>query len=386
MITSMVKKQLLVFWTAAVVATVVLAIVFLRVPEAVGYGRYVVTAEFEQGAGLYDGAQVNFRGSPVGKVTDMALTEERIEVELTLEDDVEVPDDVRVEIHSMSAVGEQFVELVPPKGSTARGALADGDRIAADRTSYPVEIGPVLDNVHALVRSVPRRELDVVLDEAALAFQGRDGDLQTILDGSQAFLADAEKAFGPTRKLIQDAGPLLDAVNGRAGNIDALTRNLARVTDELRAGDADIRRLLADGPAFAAASTDLLDDLNLVLPPLLKPLVTISQLLATYRNNVGQVLSDYPVALSIVQSVNYPDLSRHEVELTLANIAKPGECLTGFLPVSQWRNPFDTSLIDPRLLYCTEGADDPRAVRGARNIPCVENPGQRAGAVSRCRD
>jgi len=386
MITSMVKKQLLVFWTAAVVATVVLAIVFLRVPEAVGYGRYVVTAEFDQAAGLYDGAQVNFRGSPVGKVTDLALTEERIEVELTLKDDVDLPEDVRVEIHSMSAVGEQYVELVPPAGSTASGTLADGDRIPAERTSFPVEIGPVLDNVDALVRSVPRDDLDTVLEEAALAFEGRDGDLQAILDGSQEFLEDAGEAFEPTSKLIQDTGPLLNAVNGRAGNIDALTRNLARVTDELRAGDADLRRLLADGPAFAATSSDLLDDLTLVLPPLLKPLGVISRLLSTYRDNVGQLLSDYPVALSVVQSVNLRDLGQHEIALTLANISKPGECLVGFLPVSQWRSPFDTSLVDPRLLYCTEGADDPRAVRGARNIPCVENPGQRAGTVARCRD
>jgi len=249
-----------------------------------------------------------------------------------------------------------------------------------------VEIGPVLDNVDALVRSVPRRELDVVLEEAALAFEGRDGDLQTILDGSQAFLADAERAFGPTRKLIQDTGPLLATVNGRAGNIDSLTRNLARVTDELRAGDADIRRLLADGPAFAGTTTSLLDDLNLVLPPLLKPLGSVSRVLGAYQGNLGQVLSDYPIALSIVQSVNYPDLGRHELELTLANISKPGECLSGFLPVSEWRSPFDTALIDPQLLYCTASADDPRAVRGARNIPCVENPGRRAATPARCRD
>lgn len=385
MITPLVKKQLLVFWSAAAVAGLVLGIVFLRVPEALGVGRYAVEARFDEGAGLYDGAQVNFRGSPVGKVTAMRIEDHGITAELTLEDDVDVPDDVRAEVRSMSAVGEQYVELAPTADSSD-DRLGEGDVIPVERTSVPVEIGPVLDHVDRLVRSLPQDDLDTVLEETALALDQRDGDLQAILDGSAVILGEAEQAFAPTRRLIRDVDPLLSTVNRRATNLDSLTRNLAQVTGELRAGDADLRALLADGPAFAAETTALLSDLEPVVPALLEPLNTVASVLSTYEAHIGQLLGDYPVALAIVQSINADYADQHQVSLTLANFNKPGECTKGFLPVSQWLSPFDESLVDPQLLWCDEDPGDPRVVRGARNLPCAENPAVRAPTVWQCRE
>lgn len=384
MITSLVKKQLMVFWSLAAIAAVVLGIVFLRVPEAMGIGRYSVTAEFSEGAGLYDGAQVNFRGNPVGKVTEMRLGDSGIEAELTLDDDVTVPDGVRAEIHSMSAVGEQYVELVPAGEGTGR--LSAGDTIPRERTSFPVEIGPVLDNVDALVRSLPRDDLGTVLDETARALDQRDGDIQSILDGSTAILGDAQEAFEPTRALIRDLDPLLSEVNGEAGHVNSLMRNLAQVTAELKAGDQDLRLLLDRGPAFAAETTDFLTELEPVVPALLGPLGTVSRVLATYNRHLAQLLSDYPDALAVVQSINLPHLGEHQLRLSLSNISKPGECVRGFLPVNQWQSPFDTSTADPKLVWCAEPSADPRAVRGARNVPCAENSDRRAATVWQCRD
>jgi len=384
-ITSLVKKQLLAFWTAAAIAGVVLAVVFLRVPEALGIARYHVDVRFAQAAGLYDGAQVNYRGHPVGKVSELILDDRGITARLTLEDDVDIPGDVRAEVHSMSAVGEQYLELVPP-GDPAVGTLGDGDVIPVERTSVPVEIGPVLDHVDRLVRSLPRQQLDTVLEETARALNQRDGDVQAILDGSSAILRDADRAFAPTRKLVEDTHPLLSTVNANATNLDTLTRNLAQVTTELRDGDDDLRTLLARGPGFAAETTHLVDDLEPVVPALLAPLNAVASVLETYQAHVAQLLSDYPVALAIVQSVNADHADTHEINLTLANLTKPGECTQGFLPVSQWRSPFDEGLVDPQLLFCTADAGDPRAVRGARNIPCAENPARRAATVWLCRD
>lgn len=384
MITSLVKKQLLVFWSLAAIAALVLGIVFLRVPEAMGIGRYSVTAEFSEGAGLYDGAQVNFRGNPVGKVTEMTLGDSGIEAELTLEDGVAVPAGVRAEIHSMSAVGEQYVELVPVGEETGR--LSAGDTIPRERTSFPVEIGPVLDNVDALVRSLPRSDLDTVLDETARALDQRDGDIQAILDGSTAILGDAQEAFEPTRDLIRDLDPLLSEVNGEAGHVSSLTRNLAQVTAELKAGDQDLRLLLDRGPAFAAETTGFLTELEPVVPALLGPLRTVAGVLATYNRHVAQLLSDYPEALAVVQSINLPHLGEHQLRLSLANVNKPGECVRGFLPVSQWQSPLDPRSVDPKLVWCAEPSHDPRAVRGARNVPCAENADRRAATVWQCRD
>jgi len=383
---SLIKKQLVVLGTASVLGTGVLAMTFLRVPEAMGVGRYDVTVQFAEGAGIYDGAQVSYLGHPVGKVTSLGLADEGIEARLQLVDDVSVPANVLAEIHSRSAVGEQYVALVPPGTGASPDDLGEGAVIPVDRTSFPVEIGPVLDHVNELVQSLPNKDLTTLLDESRQVLDGRDGDLQSILDGGSAILAAADDALPATKKLLRDTEPLLRSVNGTSAHIQSFTSDLAQVTAELRAGDEDLRTLLRTGPAFAAETNALLDDLEVVLPAFLSPLNAVTSVLATYNGHLASVLSTYPEAVAAVQSVTLTELGTHDVRLTLANADNPPACFKGFLPVDQWRSPFETSLIDTPLLYCDEDPADPRNVRGARNIPCPDDPARRAPTPALCRD
>ena len=392
-ISAFIRKQLIAFSIASVVGIVILAVVFLRIPETLGWGRYDVKADFADGAGLYQGAQVNYRGTPVGKVTAMKLADDGIVVTMSIKNGTRIPADVRAEIHSVSAVGEQYVELAPNPSasagasapSTARDLRAD-DVIGVDRTSTPVEIGPVLDNGARLVDSVPRDQLAALLGETSTALKGRDQDLQAILDGSHDFLQAADASFPQTQALLTDAEPLLTTMNGSGGHIEALSTQLASVTSQLKAGDGDLRELLASGPGFADETAAFLRELGPILPAFLEPFNTVAGVLATYRDYVAQVLSDYPAALTYVQSVTLQDVGMHAVRLTVANANKPSECTSGFLPVSKWRLPDDVGMAYTPLYYCTAPWSDTRAVRGARNIPCPHDPGRREATPAQCRE
>jgi phospholipid/cholesterol/gamma-HCH transport system substrate-binding protein len=379
----LIKKQLIAFGIASVVGIVVLAMTFLRVPETVGFQRYEVDVEFKQAAGLYEGAEVTYLGHPVGKVESMEVKGDHLVARLNLASDTEVPASVGAEIHSRSAVGEQYVDLVETDAGGDE-VLADGDLIPMTRTSAPVEIGPVLDNVYALVESLDEKQLSILLRETSAGLDGRTGDLQTILDDGAALIALADANFDQTAALIRGTGPLLAKINGRSDNIGRFTRNLQQVTDELRAGDADIRALLDRGPEFAETTNVLLDDLESDLPPLLQSTNTVSRVLNLYDPYLRQILSDYPLAAAAVQSVTMPAIDDKAVRLTLANFADPPECIEGFVPVSDWASPFDTSPRKNPLVFCTAPHDDPRAVRGARNIPCPQNPARREGDAAAC--
>lgn len=381
-----IRKQLIAFAIAAVVGAVVLAVSFLRVPEELGIGRHKVSAEFAQAAGLYAGAEVTYLGHPVGKVEDLDLAGDRMVAEFSLVDDVDIPASVTAEIHSRSAVGEQYVSLVPVREESAAEVtpLADGDLIPIDRTSYPVEIGPVLDNVQALVSSLDEKKLSLLIDESGQALSGRAGDLQALLDSSSNLIETADANFRPTADLLRDLGPVLGAINGEGEGIARLARNLDQVTAELRAGDADLRKLLADGPAFTTETIGLIDDLSISLPTLLQRTNPVLGTLRTYNGHLAQILSDYPLAVATVQSVTLPALSSHAVRLTLANADKPPVCVKGFVPANKWASPFDASPRSTPLSYCKLPANDPRGVRGARNIPCPADPGRREGDATKC--
>jgi phospholipid/cholesterol/gamma-HCH transport system substrate-binding protein len=378
-----IKKQLIAFTIAAVVGAVILAMSFLKVPEMLGMGRHTVNADFAQGAGLYKGAEVTYLGAPVGKVKGMHLAGDKLVVEMSLVNSVDVPASVSAEIHSRSAVGEQYVSLVPD-APAAGPDLRDGDQIPMSRTSYPVEIGPVLDHVQSLVASLDEKKLSSFIDETGAAFAGRTGDLQKILDGGNHLIDAADANFRPTAALLRDLEPVLGTVNGHSSNIARLTRNLDQVTTELRAGDADLRRLLANGPRFTATTLTFLDDLGERLPALISRTNPVLGLLVTYNRHLAQLLSDLPLAAAAVQSATLTELGSHEVRLTLANANKPPECTEGFLPPSQWASPLDLTPRKTPLLYCKAPRSDPRGVRGARNIPCATDPTRREGDARKC--
>jgi phospholipid/cholesterol/gamma-HCH transport system substrate-binding protein len=173
-------------------------------------------------------------------------------------------------------------------------------------------------------------------------------------------------------------------LNTHAGALDHLTRNLDQVTHELRAGDGDVRALLAKGPTFSTTTTQFLDQLGRQLPGLLGVANPVLRTLSVYNPALEQLLSDFPMALSIVQSVTLGSGSESMVRLTLANIMDPPECTKGFLPVSRWTSPLDVRPRRTPLVYCDEPRSDPRDVRGVRNVPCPLNPARREADASRC--
>ncbi|GAB3075004.1 MlaD family protein [Nocardioides zeae] len=402
MITPLIRRQLAAILVTTIVAALALGGFFLRLPETLKLGRYDVAVDLPVGGGIYDGAEVTYLGDPVGRVRDVVLTDSGVRVTLRLVDDVVIPAGVRAEVRSRSAVGEQYVALSPATSTAsttastaATGAsagdsapdgerLAEGDVIPVERTTIPVAIGPVLDNVDALARSVDAEDLDTVLDEAAAALQGREGALQDILDDGSSLLAQADAAFEPTELLLTDAEPVLTTVAGESENIAALTAQLADLTGQLRAGDADLRVLLQQGPGSLDQMTGLVDDLGALLPGLLPPLTRVTGVLEVWDQHLASLLAEYPAALRAVQSVTLPALGTHDVRLTLANVNRPAECVEGFLPPSEWASPYDLSVRELAYLYCQAPSDDPRGVRGARNLPCPDDPARREGVAAAC--
>ena len=106
--------QMAVFIAISVIAIGIMAFGYMRLPNLLfGAGHYRVTLELPETGGLYPRSNVTYRGSEIGKVTSVELTDRGAEATLSLETSPEIPADLKAEVRSMSAVGEQFVELLP---------------------------------------------------------------------------------------------------------------------------------------------------------------------------------------------------------------------------------------------------------------------------------
>lgn len=115
-----IKIQLAIFTAVAVIAGSVMIFGYIRLPAMLGIGHYTVTMQLSQAAGLYDSANVTYRGTEVGRVTAVRLAEDGVVAELTLRSNIPIPSDLEAEVHSTSAIGEQYVALLPRSGDARR--------------------------------------------------------------------------------------------------------------------------------------------------------------------------------------------------------------------------------------------------------------------------
>ncbi|CAN5753786.1 MlaD family protein [soil metagenome] len=387
MLTRFVRTQLIIFTIASVIGVAVMLVTYLQAPTLLGLDRITVKLQLPASGGLYRFSNVTYRGVQVGKVTALIPTRDGAEATLSLNTSPKIPADLQAAVRSVSAVGEQYVDLQPR--TNAEPFLSDGSVITADNTTVPQQVGPMLDQVSALIKSIPKGKLTALLDESAKAFGGASYDLGSLLDSSSKLAADTNSVGDRSRTLIDDSGPLLDSQAQTAESIRTWAHSLAGFTSQLAANDQQTRAVLQNGPGAADEASRLLNQIKPTLPILLANLTSIGQVAVTYHSSIQQLLVLLPPYVASTQSFglgsnNPTGYSLGEFGLSVSD---PPACTVGFLPPSSWRSPADTTEIDtPDGLYCKLPQDSPIAVRGARNYPCQNEPGKRAPTVQLCDD
>src|SRR5882757_4100177 len=108
------RIQLTIFAIVTVVCVGAISAFYLHLPSAVGIGSYHVTADFKAGGGLYQNGNVTYRGVTIGRVESVGLTNDGVVADMRLNTNTPVPDNVTATVKSVSAIGEQYLDLVPP--------------------------------------------------------------------------------------------------------------------------------------------------------------------------------------------------------------------------------------------------------------------------------
>jgi len=385
MLTRFVRNQLIIFTIASVVGIGVMVVAYLQVGTLLGIGKITVTLQLPRTGGLYQFSNVTYRGVQLGKVTEVRPTRTGAEATLTLDSNPKVPADLEARVLSVSAVGEQYVDLVPNTDSGPY--LQDGAVIPVGKARIPQAVGPMLDQTNTLLKSIPTDRLTDLLSNAYKGLNGAGDDLTTLNDSASKLAADFSGSADQARTLVEDSRPLLDGQLASTDSIRTWAHSLAGITDQLSINDPQWRGILANGPGAVDEATALLNQVKPTLPVLLANLTTLGQVGVTYNKSLEQLLVLLPPYVGSIQAVGSP--LNNPTGMTLGDftltISDPPACTVGFLPPNQWRSPEDVSDADtPDGLYCKLPQDSPTAVRGARNYPCMDHPGKRAPTVEIC--
>ena len=383
MLTRKVTIQVIVFAVVGVVAVVYAALRYAAIGNSLVDPGYTVKLELADAGGIFTNAEVTYRGVTVGKVSSMRLTPDGIEVGLHIDSGApKIPSDLQAAVADRSAVGEQYVDLMP---STSAGPyLADGSVISQNRTTTPLPTQNLLANLDQLANSVPTSSLQTVVDELDSGFNDTGPDLQKLLDSVSDFTKTAQEQLGPTTQLLNSGKTVLDTQNDEAGSIESFASSLHLLAGQLKTSDPDLRKLITAAPQAATQLTGLLNESGQSLSNLLANLLTTANLLVTRQSGLDMVMVAYPELAGAAGTVVPGDGTAH---LGLAlNVFNPPVCTQGYAGTN--RRPGNaTSKASPNVnAYCATPPSTGIDVRGAENAPfggrpqAPAQPGQSGGA------
>ncbi|MFD4626176.1 MCE family protein [Streptomyces sp. NPDC058475] len=271
---------------------------------------YHVTVEFRDVLDLVPQSAVKVNNVTVGAVEKVQLDGWHARVRLRVADSVKLPANAVAELRQTSMLGEKYVALSAPTGTSPVGRLGDGDRIPLSRSGRNPEIEEVLSALSALLNGGGVAQLKTITVELNKALDGRENRVRSLLKELNTFIGGLDDQ----RKDIVHALEAVDRLAGRLGKekktiaqaVDTMPPALKVLADQRR----DLTRMLTalsklgkTGTKVVTASHDdtvaNLEQLRPILRQLNKAgadLPNSLELLTTYpfpRNAVDAVKGDY---------------------------------------------------------------------------------------------
>jgi virulence factor Mce-like protein len=223
-------------------------------------------------------ADVKLRGLLVGEVRAVRADGEKATLDIALKPEYVafIPSDVHARLLPKTLFGEKYVDLVAPRGSSARPIRA-GDVITQDRTKVGMELQRLLNDLLPLLRTVEPGELNATLSAFATALEGRGDRIGDNLTRVEAYLRRLNphlpslkediSRFADVAEVYGDAAPDLMRI---LRNTVTTSRTIVEKKDRLAAALRTTATVARTGEDFFDANGDRLITLGRVSRPTLQ--------------------------------------------------------------------------------------------------------------------
>lgn len=321
----------LLVWAAANIVT----LDFLERP-------YEITGDFEQASGVTPDAEVTYLGVNYGRVGEVERTDDGVRITMKIDRGKEIPAGSIARIWRKSAIGEPYIDFVPPEGYDADepGRIEPGGHVPVERTTVPLEFSELLRSASEVISSIDPEAAGNVVHELALALDGRSADLRTLTTSMDQLTASFAERTEQLDRLSENSTRITEVMADKRLSVSRSLANLRAVTEALARSEGDLRALLDSGPDFLTVTADLVSD---------------------QKQNLDCLLSDLAPVLRAAGAPDNVDALR----TTLTN----GPTAFGYVASTIDHEP-DGPWIRVNMLFPFEGAD-PRVYVPKRELPAV---------------
>jgi phospholipid/cholesterol/gamma-HCH transport system substrate-binding protein len=140
-----------------------------------------ITAEFTDALNVVPRTAVMVDDVPVGQVSQIDRVGWHAKITMQVRKDLDLPANTVAEIRQTSLLGEKYVALLPPSGTSPTGRLSDGDDIALSATSRNPEVEEVLGALSFVLSGGGIGQLRTISTELNKMMNGRTEDMRDLL-------------------------------------------------------------------------------------------------------------------------------------------------------------------------------------------------------------
>ncbi|MGH9244561.1 MAG: MCE family protein [Acidimicrobiales bacterium] len=250
-----------------------------------GGGTYQLTAFFPRAMALYPESRVKVMGVDVGEVSDIAIEGERIRVELTIDDEVPLPEDVVAAIMPITLVGERNIVL-SPAWQEGEERIADGAEIPEERTVVPVEPDEALQALTDLARAIDPDAVSRLVTAWANALEGQGQAVNDLLDQAGSLTSTLAEQDERIIEAAANLHAVASTLNGREQQLGAVLSSLSDAAGVLASERDGIAALLNSVVRLTDEGTRLLGLFGGTLPG---DVAILAQAAMVAEQNIGSV-------------------------------------------------------------------------------------------------
>jgi phospholipid/cholesterol/gamma-HCH transport system substrate-binding protein len=257
-----------------------------------------VRVELASTGGLFEGSAVTYRGVKVGKVRSINLSVSGVVATVALTSRERIPARSIAKVRSLSPVGEQYLDFQPT--TTAGPYLHDGSVVPATATDLPTTLATTVISVNKLLGQVDDQKLHTLLSELATGLAGTGQDVGRLVDQGSTLLAELDRLWPETDRLIDNGEPVLRIGTTKADDIRRLARSSRKFAAFLKSYDPELRSTLTAAPGQITRLDRLVADAEKIFPGFLRAAVRFSDIFASYAQHLGAILARYAPGLGVL--------------------------------------------------------------------------------------
>ncbi len=263
----------------------------LRGPRLGRTGDYA--AVFADASGLAVGDAVRMSGVPVGRVTSVVVTADATaRVRFSIADAHPMRTTTGAAIRYQTVLGQRYVELTDSERPGP--VLPPGATIPLERTIPSFDVTRLFNGFRPLFRALDTAQLNRLAENLLRVLQGDGAGIGPVLDDVRALLRFAADRDAVVAVLIRNLGDVADTIGGKSQRVGALVKQVAGIIGVFSGRATELVDSLRAAAHGLEPDVGILTELESLYDDSAQPLLDMLRRLVPTGDQLAQLISLVP--------------------------------------------------------------------------------------------